>query len=154
MTRDSNGRESASPGVHCPPPKWIIRQHDSFRRGGRWDKSLRKGMNLILESAGLKKENTDFDYEKQDVFVSQDKNQCALMTATKLIVILTGETLADRHWLKAADVLRVFFYAWLYRDAEHNGAIAEGYLHAALSQAVKEAADGTTRNVDGGDPRT
>ena len=129
---------------------WTICEHDSLTKSrARLDERLRLGLQNVLQGLDLKKSN--FRYTDSNPFVPQGLNQCALIATVRLIVILTGESLDVKDWQTAAEILRIFYDAWLYRIAENKGAIATGYLQRALSSAVAAvlAAGGTACNVAG-----
>jgi hypothetical protein len=136
LTRDSNGAQAAQPSG------WTMTHHDPMKRVARWDTNLRQGMNLLLTTAGLKDANSNFKYERVSPtdFVLQAPNQCGAMAMLKLIMLLTGETLDTRHRLNAAELILVFFDAWLYLKAEQNGAISCGFLREAIRKAARAAA--------------
>jgi hypothetical protein len=75
------------------------------------------------------------------------------MAILKLIMLLNGKTLDTRQRLNAAELILVFFYAWLYLKAEQNGAISSGFLREAIRKAAlateMEAAGGTVPIVAG-----
>ena len=58
------------------------------------------------------------------------------MTLIRVTKRLTGNELDSQHWPVAADLTRVFFNLWLFRDAESNMAIRLGYLEQMLSQVA------------------